>query len=73
MIEDEQARKKAARRRRLRQRVERLSVWIERKSNVLGRVVRAFQAWAWWDFRHNVSHSVLGLIALAMIGGGHLV
>ena len=56
--------------RRLGQSVERLSVWIERKSNVLGSVVRGLQAWAWWDFRHNVSHSVLGLIALAMIGAG---
>ena len=67
MIEDEEARRKADKLGRLGQQVEKLSKQIERRSKVLGKVVRVFQTWALWDFRHNISHAVLSWIALIMI------
>ena len=70
MIEDEQARKRANKLLRLHGRYTNLVEKAEKRSKLLAFPLKIFQSWALWEFKHDVSHTVLTLIAVAMIVAG---
>ena len=72
MIEDDEARRKSIKLRRFALRAQRLIEKIDRRSTILGKIVRVMLAFALWDFAHNVSNTVLGILAMMFVVTGAL-